>query len=357
MKFAAIVLRNDKNAMNSVRYGEVMDEFLSGGVFFDEITLLPYDAPMSLNCALTRLKHEADAIILVCDSALLPYAREQIAVALTALDGSDTYDGDYFVALLPTGEQGKALVTSLVVPAIDRRRNKRYSRMVLRAVGAPSELVSSLLEEAKGVSGDSIVYNVSDRFGDLRIEAVYDSATPKMTADDVLRMLASGLKDYLYAVQDVSLAERLIDALKLRRMRIATAESFTGGGVGREIVKIPGASAVFFEGLNTYDNRSKEERLGVSPFKIKSEGAVSDEVAYEMAAGLLKSGNCELAVATTGIAGPQSDNSKKPAGLCYIAVGTKERVRVYRFHLEGDRERVTETAINLALFYAYQEIK
>ena len=76
-----------------------------------------------------------------------------------------------------------------------------------------------------------------------------------------------------------------------------------------------------------------------------------------MAAGLIASGTCVLAIATTGIAGPKSDNTAKPVGLCYLAIGTKERVRVYRFHLSGDRENITKTAINLALFYAYREIK
>ncbi len=76
-----------------------------------------------------------------------------------------------------------------------------------------------------------------------------------------------------------------------------------------------------------------------------------------MAAGLIAQGNCDVAVATTGIAGPKSDGSDKPVGLCFIAVGTKEKVRVYRYQLEGDREKITETAINLALFLTYKEIK
>ena len=155
----------------------------------------------------------------------------------------------------------------------------------------------------------------------------------------------------------MSVAERLFETLKLRRLRISTAESFTGGGVGRALVRIPGASSVFFEGLNTYDNKSKCERLGVSDFTIKNKGAVSDETAYEMAAGLIARGNCDVAVATTGVAGPTAAGTDKPVGLCFIAVGTKERVRVFRFRLAGDRETVTETAVNLALFLTYRELK
>ena len=88
----------------------------------------------------------------------------------------------------------------------------------------------------------------------------------------------------------------------------------------------------------------------------RNTSAVSDETAYEMAAGLLKEGHCDLAIATTGIAGPDADGTNKPVGLCFLAVGTKERVRVFRFQLPGDRETVTRTAINYALFLAYKEI-
>ena len=76
-----------------------------------------------------------------------------------------------------------------------------------------------------------------------------------------------------------------------------------------------------------------------------------------MAAGLIADGHCDLAVATTGIAGPQSDGTEKPVGLCYIAVGTREQVRVFRYRLNGDRDTITNTAVNLALFLAYREIK
>ncbi|MDE6274356.1 MAG: CinA family protein, partial [Clostridiales bacterium] len=196
-----------------------------------------------------------------------------------------------------------------------------------------------------------------DSYGETRIELIYDSETPKMVCDETLRILASELEDYVYAIEDIPIARRLFDLLKLRRMKLSTAESFTAGKVGQAIVNIPGASAVFYEGLNTYDSASKRDRLGVSEFTLKTKGAVSSEVAYEMAAGLIADGKCDLAIATTGIAGPQSDGTEKPVGLCYIAVGTKEQVRVFRYRLSGDRDTITNTAVNLALFLAYREIK
>ena len=89
---------------------------------------------------------------------------------------------------------------------------------------------------------------------------------------------------------------------------------------------------------------------------LKAQGAVSAVVAYQMAVGLLKEG-ADIAVSTTGIAGPKSDDTDKPVGLCYIAVGMKDGVHTYRYKLSGTREEITETAKNTALFLAIKKLK
>ena len=76
-----------------------------------------------------------------------------------------------------------------------------------------------------------------------------------------------------------------------------------------------------------------------------------------MSVGLLNGGGCDLAIATTGIAGPKSDNTEKPVGLCYIAVGMRDGVHTYRYVFKGDREEITETAKNTALFLAIKKLK
>ena len=202
-----------------------------------------------------------------------------------------------------------------------------------------------------------MTYNDIERYGESVVEILYDSSAPKMLADGVLRLFAEGLGDAVYALDDTPLEKRLVQLLKLRGKKISVAESFTGGGVGRRIVSVPGASEVYFEGLNTYDERAKIKRLGVSEYTLRTVGAVSDETAYEMAAGLIASGDCDISVATTGLAGPKSDRTELPVGLVYIAVGLKEKVYVYRYRFEGTREEITETAINYALFLAYRQLK
>ncbi len=351
MKYAAVVLYNNKNSLSSVDFVPVTDALLSGGVFLSETAVLPYDDKDALIRTLTRMQDHA-AVFLICDGFLVPAAK--LALAEIASPEGDLFKKENCLyAVLPAGMGGAEAVKELM-PKIDEQRGDSYFRVVLCTVGAPGEQLGKV---AAQISANGLDIHVSEKYGAARIELIYDRNTPKYAVDEAVRFLAGEMGEYLYAVEDMTVARRLVEALKVRRYRISVAESFTGGGVGRAIVRIPGASAVYFEGLNTYDPAAKEQRLGVTPFTIKQRGTVSEQTAYEMAAGLLKTGNCDLAVATTGVAGPDPDEKGNPAGLCYIAVGTREQIQIYRYHLSGGREAVTETAINFALFLAYKAIK
>ena len=359
MKYAGVVFRNVKNPLSSVKYEEPFDALLAGGVFLDEIVFLSYAAQEEIAAALARLSGECDGVFLVCSKVLLAAAKNAVSAATGTLFNDEVLleTERTLYAVLPEGDRGAEIAKSQVIPRADARRQNSYARVVIRTVSAPSETLDSAIAHAAEAGGEKLEVHASEKYGCARIEVIYDAQTPKMVADEVVRILAGELKDYVYALEDVSVAERLVEILKLHGKHIATAESFTGGGVGRELVRVPGASAVFYEGLNTYDNQSKKERLGVSDYTLMQHGAVSDETAYEMAAGLVAGGHCDISIATTGIAGPQSDHTNKPVGLCFIAIGTRERVRVFRFRLSGDRETITQTAINLALFLAYREVK
>ncbi len=357
MKFSALILCDNKNPVLAVEFPAVTDALLAGGIFLGETVILPYDAPEAVTAALARMESDSDGLFVICDGALLSAARD----ALSSVCGKP-FDGEYtlaaercLAAVLPAGERGREIVEKEIVPLVNARRKNSYLRVVLRTVGAPAEKLAEVLSQAEEIAQGKLAVHASSKYGCGKIEVIYDEATPKMTADEVVRVLAAGLSPYVYAMADLTPAERLVEALKLHRLKLATAESFTGGGVGRAVVQVPGASKVFYEGMNTYDSASKIARLGVSEFTLKNKGAVSNEVAYEMAAGLIVQGNCTVSISTTGFAGPETDGATPP-GLCYIAVGRKEQVRVFCHRLSGDRQTVTETAINLALFHALKEI-
>lgn len=357
MKFTALVLRNHFRSVCAVEFPAVTDALLSGGVPLSEVVLAAYDDTALVKATLSRLSEESDGVFLICDDVLLSAAREAVEVVTGEQfpDGTLHQAKNCLYAVLPAGKEGARAVREEVLPVVDGKRGQSFYSVVIKTVGAPREEVIRATEEAAKQGG--VFIHTSEEYGVGKIEIAYHSASPKVAVDEAVRIVADELGKYVYAMEDVTPGQRLFEALKLHRLHLSTAESFTGGGVGEEIVKNPGASKVFYEGLNTYDGLSKQERLGVSPYTLQSKGAVSGDTAYEMAAGLLKTGHCDIAIATTGIAGPKSDGTRTPAGTCFIAIGTGERVRVFEFHLTGDRTSVTRQAINLALFHAYKEIR
>lgn len=152
-----------------------------------------------------------------------------------------------------------------------------------------------------------------------------------------------------------SLAQQIIDKAGAEGLMLAAAESCTGGMVAAALTDVPGASAVFDRGFVTYSNEAKSELIDVKPLTISRFGAVSQYVAREMAMGALANSNADIAVATTGIAGPSGGSDRKPVGLVWFAVAThaglvRTERRVFGF---GDRNfvrlKATETALMLTL--------
>jgi nicotinamide-nucleotide amidase len=120
-------------------------------------------------------------------------------------------------------------------------------------------------------------------------------------------------------------AERLVALLRKQNLRLATAESCTGGLVSAAITDVPGASFVFDRGFVVYSNASKQELLGVGADVIERHGAVSAEVARAMALGALSHSFADVAVAVTGIAGPDGGSAEKPVGLVHFAWAGRQR--------------------------------
>jgi nicotinamide-nucleotide amidase len=131
-------------------------------------------------------------------------------------------------------------------------------------------------------------------------------------------------------------ASALIAAAKAKEYKIVTAESCTGGLVAAAITAIPGASAVLERGFVTYSNEAKTEMLGVPAELIERRGAVSQEVALAMVDGALKNSRADIAVAVTGIAGPDGGGEQKPVGLVHIAAARRGGARLHEEHRFGD---------------------
>ena len=139
-------------------------------------------------------------------------------------------------------------------------------------------------------------------------------------------------------------------ACKRRHVDVSTAESCTGGGVAAAITRISGSTSWFDRGFVTYTNLAKKQMLGVSRRTLAKRGAVSGEVACEMALGALKHSPADISVAITGIAGPTGGSRSKPVGLVWFAWAARKggvQARCLRF--KGDRQAVRRQSVAVAL--------
>ena len=146
------------------------------------------------------------------------------------------------------------------------------------------------------------------------------------------------------------LARRLGRAARKRGAMVSVAESCTGGGVAEAITRIAGSSAWFDRGFVTYSNESKHELLGVAEETIACHGAVSGETALAMAQGALEHSLARVAVAVTGVAGPDGGSADKPVGTVWFAWAARgEPAQARRFRLAGDRAEVRRQSVEVAL--------
>lgn len=398
MKNALIYLKDDK----SVPYGELQEieaVFSPHGIFFNTVVVLDTDDDLSFKRNVVELKQTTDNLFIFVSSntefdykSLIVDATERelfendVAIKLIE-EYVDTHGGlvDRDYALIPVDAtvipnrndqfQGfmieeasfslvvlpcdiKSLVpmcASFVIPYFQNKYALGTERFVFKYFGAKS-VISKTLDDINSEFDGAFVFNVSGRYGDFLVEIDFLQNEENLKSD-VLRCVIERLKDNVYAEFDTTLSQRLFDVLSLKNVKISVSESFTGGRIVSSIISNPGASKYVHEGVVSYSNLSKVKRLSVKEGDLATVGAVSPEVAYQMAKGLLNEGGCDLSISTTGIAGPKSDDSKKPVGLCYIGIGTKNGIHVYKYNFSGDRETITEMAKNTALFLAIKKLK
>ena len=170
--------------------------------------------------------------------------------------------------------------------------------------------------------------------------------------DPVAQEIRQLLGEPVYAILDTSegsMEEIAGRALTERGLTVSTAESCTGGLVAAKLVNYPGISAALYEAHVTYANEAKVKYCGVKPETLAAYGAVSEETAREMAQGLREKSGADIAVATTGIAGPGGGTQEKPVGLVYVACADENGVVVEKLNLRGNRERIRSLAALRAL--------
>lgn len=398
MKTVLIFFR-DADASWTGDCGEAVKTFLAAGFAVDSVQILSATDDIGFKHTLTHFKEVADNLIIFASERTKYNIKEIIAEQLDKIlvenenarsfaeavvnDNGSEYMADY--GLLPIDatlvpnirgcRQGfmaedlrctlvflpdekseyKVMCQKYVIPYFEKKYKLDRKRLILKYFGDREKLVQ-VIERAREFADAKYSYDISVENGDYTVGLCFDHYTAD-NGQEIVRHIVEELKDDIYAEEDFSLAERLFDLLKLRQLKVATAESFTAGRIVSAIIANNGASSVVCEGIVCYQEESKMRLLGVESSTLMRNGAVSSAVAYQMAVGLLDSTDCDIAIATTGLAGPDSDKFGNPVGLCYIAIGMRDGVHTYKFNFSGDREKITEKAKNAALFLAIKKIR
>ena len=155
----------------------------------------------------------------------------------------------------------------------------------------------------------------------------------------------------------MSIEEKIVQVLKNKGYTITTAESCTGGLLAGRILNVSGASAVYNEGHITYSNEAKERLLGVSHDTLEQFGAVSEQIAAEMALGAARVASANVGLSTTGIAGPGGGTPEKPVGLVYIGCAINGDVTVKECRFAGNREENRNAAVEAVLELLIDELE
>ena len=222
--------------------------------------------------------------------------------------------------------------------------------MIFKLYGINGVELKSFLSDAK------IPFSLNNASNDYLLNVDF-SKLSEVDADKKLKEFLNLYKNNIYAESDITLREQLVKILTVRKAKLSVAESFTGGGLSSVITSVSGASKVFYEGVVAYSPDAKHFRLDI-PYEILDNFyPVSSQVASGMVKGLLSSGTCDLAISTTGIAGPNSDESGYPIGLCYIGVGSPSKITVYKHKFSGTREEITKLGVETALFHAVMALR
>jgi nicotinamide-nucleotide amidase len=291
---------------------------------------------------------ESDARDQIFTQALVLEGAEVIPATTGTAPGQVVATPGGTLALLPGPPSEMAPMLDVVLERFDTRRAAPRD---LGVVGLPESDVQFAAQRALAAF-DGVAFTVLARPGDVRALLIDDGAGPDVL-DAAAIAVAAEIGDACYSQAGETLAETVLRLARDTATTIAVAESCTGGMVAAALTDIPGSSEVFLGGVVSYSNAAKVALLGVDAGVLAEQGAVSTEVAEQMAIGARTRFGADVAVGITGVAGPGGGTAEKPVGLVIFGVATANGVKTRTTQAVGTpsraalRARSTATALDL----------
>lgn len=238
-----------------------------------------------------------------------------------------------------------------VYPYLKAKSKHVLKSKTLRVVGIGESMIQELLQQIFDTqTNPTIAPYAKDGEVHLRITAKCQSDVEgEQMISSMEQKVADILGSNIYGYDDETLEYVVYKLLKEKNMTVAFAESCTGGMISGRLTNVSGVSAVFMNSIVTYSNEAKMKFLGVKEETLAKFGAVSEETAKEMAAGIKRVSGTDVGVSVTGIAGPDGGSAEKPVGLFYIGLAMGDEVEAHRYLFPASREKVRWNATTRAL--------
>ena len=283
--------------------------------------------------------------------ALMPRGAELVPNALGTAPGYRVAHGGRHLVVLPgVPREMKPMVEEIVLPWLrSQRGGDVYLARTFQTFGVTEsgldELVAGVVDPAEG----RVSFRASFPEVSVRVVVHGEPALARQRLQVVGDRLRTALGAGCYGQGAVTLEETVGTLLRERGLTVATAESCTGGLVAHRLTNVPGSSAYVRGGVVAYANDAKQRLLGVASTTLASHGAVSEEAAAEMAAGARQSFGADIAVSTTGIAGPDGGTPEKPVGTVCLGLSSADETLAARYQFWGTRDWVKLLASQVAL--------
>lgn len=273
----------------------------------------------------------------------------------------DTERGGVVVSLPGVPFEMEHLMDDEVIPRLKARFElKSIVHLTLITRGIPESILAERISEWEDALPNymHLAYLPAPNVVRLRLSAYdVDGQEARRAMNLEFEKLRTIIGDNIVGMDGATLEERVHEILTARGLKLAVAESCTGGTIASKFTAIAGASQYFMAGVVSYSNASKRDILGVSQESIDRYGAVSEQVAREMAEGVRRIAGADYAIATTGIAGPTGGSDEKPVGTVWMAVATPTKTIAIMRNSGTDRGQIISRASAYAIELLYNELK
>ncbi|MFH1074947.1 MAG: competence/damage-inducible protein A [Candidatus Firestonebacteria bacterium] len=263
------------------------------------------------------------------------------------------YNNKFIIILPGVPREMKPMMTDTVIPFLKSHFKTEgiIKSRVLKTFGLGESRVDELIGDLFHLNTNpTIALLASHSEVKIRLTAkAKDDAEAELLISELEMKIRERLDENIFGVDDENMEKNIGMLMTMQKRTIATAESCTGGLIANKITDVPGSSSYFLRGIICYSNQSKIDTLNVKRITLDMYGAVSKQVAEEMAEGIRKVAETDIGLAITGIAGPGGGSEQKPVGLVYIALSTDNEMISRECRFSGERALIKERAAQTAL--------